>query len=184
MILAILAPGSRGDVQPYLALGQGLQRRGHIVRLLASADFRDLVAAHGLEFADLGGSMQAVAQEMQHLLEQGNLLKILSSMDKAARQLAVQAAHNGLAACQGADLLLAGLGGLFVGVALAEKLGIPLIPAYLYPFTPTRAFPGVLTPLPQTLFIRWANPLSHRLAQGMMWQTTRGADNHARSQVL
>ena len=56
-------------------------------------------------------------------------------------------------------MIISGLGGLFVGLALAEKLGLPLIQAYLYPFTPTREFPGVLTPLPQWRLTAWANRL-------------------------
>jgi sterol 3beta-glucosyltransferase len=184
MIVTIIASGSRGDVQPYVALGKGLKEAGHTVRVLATRDFQNLVTGYGLEFVDMGGSMETVAQGMQALLEQGNMLKILASMGQAAQLLASQAAVSGLAACQGSDRIISGLGGLFVGLALSEKLGIPFVPAYLYPFTPTREFPSVLTPLPQTRLTSWANRLSHRLAQQMMWQTTRTADNKARRQVL
>ena len=182
--ITIVAAGSRGDVQPYVALGAGLQRAGYPVGVLTSQDFQPLVTAHGLAFHDLGGNMQAVTQGMQHLLEQGNFLKILSRMQGAAQELALQSVKNGLPACQGSQLIISGLGGLFVGLALAEKLGLPLIQAYLYPFTPTREFPGVLTPLPQWRLTAWANPLSHRLGQQMMWQATRLADNKARREVL
>ena len=171
-------------MQPYVALGAGLQRAGYPVGVLTSQDFQPLVTAHGLAFYDLGGNIQAVTQGMQHLLEQGNFLKILSRMQGAAQELALQAVKNGLPACQGSQLIISGLGGLFVGLALAEKLGLPLIQAYLYPFTPTREFPGVLTPLPQWRLTTWANPLSHRLGQQMMWQATRPADNKARREVL
>jgi len=184
MIVTIIASGSRGDVQPYVALGKGLKEVGHKVRVLATRDFQNLVTGYGLEFVDMGGSMETVVQSMQALLEQGNMLKILVSMAQAAQQLASQAAVSGLAACQGSDRIISGLGGLFVGLALSEKLGIPFVPAYLYPFTPTREFPSVLTPLPQTRLTSWANRLSHRLAQQMMWQTTRAADNKTRRQVL
>ena len=171
-------------MQPYVALGAGLQRAGYPVGVLTSQDFQPLVTAHGLAFYDLGGNIQAVTQGMQHLLEQGNFLKILSRMQGAAQELALQAVKNGLPACQGSQLIISGLGGLFVGLALAEKLGLPLIQAYLYPFTPTREFPGVLTPLPQWRLTTWANPLSHRLGQQMMWQATRLADNKTRREVL
>jgi UDP:flavonoid glycosyltransferase YjiC (YdhE family) len=106
------------------------------------------------------------------------------SMGPAAERLFGQATENGLAACQGSDLIIAGLGGLFIGLALSEKLGIPFVPAYLYPFTPTREFSSVLSPLPQMRLPPWANSLSHRVAQQMMWQTYRAADNKARSQML
>jgi sterol 3beta-glucosyltransferase len=184
MKVTIIAAGSRGDVQPYVALGKGLKEAGHSTSILASQDFQDLITAHGLEFFDMGGSMQAVAQGMEGLLEQGNLIKILSSMGPAAQRLVGQAVENGLVACQGSDLIIAGLGGLFVGMALAEKLNLPFTPAYLYPFTPTREFSSVLSPLPGTWLPSWANRLSHRMTQQMMWQTFRAADNKSRSQVL
>lgn len=38
MRIAIIAPGSRGDVQPYLALGKGLKQAGHVVRLVTHQD--------------------------------------------------------------------------------------------------------------------------------------------------
>jgi UDP:flavonoid glycosyltransferase YjiC (YdhE family) len=184
MKITIISAGSRGDVQPYVALGKGLKEAGHAVGVLASQDFQNLITAHGLEFFDMGGSMESVAQSMQGLLEQGNFLKILMSMGPAAERLVGQATVNGLAACQGSDLIIAGLGGLFIGLALSEKLGIPFVPAYLYPFTPTREFSSVLSPLPQMRLPPWANSLSHRVAQQMMWQTYRAADNKARSQML
>src|SRR5438105_27406 len=44
-----MALGSRGDVQPYVALGTGLVKAGHKVRILTFANFKDMVEAHGLE---------------------------------------------------------------------------------------------------------------------------------------
>ena len=184
MKVTIIAPGSRGDVQPYVALGKGLKNAGHTVGILASQDFQSLITEHGLQFFDMGGDMQSIAKNMQSLLEQGNFLKILSSMGAAAKLQAGQAAVSGLAACQGSDLILAGLGGLFVGLALSEKLGIPFIQAYYFPLTPTREFPNALAPLPPGHLPAGVNRLSHRIVQQMMWQNYRAADNLARRQVL
>ena len=184
MQIAIIAIGSRGDVQPYVALGKGLRDAGHAVKVLASSDFRELVTAQGLEFADVGGGLESVARGMQDLLEKGNFLKILASMNAAARQMAPRAAANGLEACRGADRIVAGLGGLGVGFSLAEKLDLPFLPALVYPFTPTREFPAVLAPLPESPLTAPLNRASHRLARRMLWQTARAADDHARREVL
>lgn len=184
MQVAIIASGSRGDVQPHVALGLGLKRAGHAVRVVTSRDFEELVTSHELDFFDLGGNMEAVARDMQHLLETGNFIKILSAMGKAAERFAQEAARNGLEGCRDADVIISGLGGLFIGLALSEKLGIPFVQAYLYPFAPTSEFPGVLTPVPRSPLLSWANRPSHRLTQQMMWQTTRAGDNKARTEVL
>lgn len=61
MRITIIAGGSRGDVQPCVALGQGLQEAGHTVGILTTDDFRDLVAGYGLDCFPTRGSSQAVA---------------------------------------------------------------------------------------------------------------------------
>jgi UDP:flavonoid glycosyltransferase YjiC (YdhE family) len=184
MRITLLAPGSRGDVQPYVALGTGLRAAGHAVRVLAATEFEDLVRAHGLAFADMGGTLAETTRRLQGLLEQGKLWRIMADMGRAARDLAREAAAATLQACADADLMVAGLGGLFFGAAVAEKLGRPLVQALLYPLAPTRAFPSVLTALPQSPLTAWANPLTFRLAQQTLWQPFRPADARARAQVL
>ena len=148
MRIAIMAPGSRGDVEPYVALGKGLQKAGHGVRLVTHQNFDTLVNAHGLEFWPIEGNVQDIAQstEMRELLEKGNFLAIMSLMAKEAQRGALALAEGGLAACQGMDLVLAGIGGLFVGLSLAEKLRLPFLQAYYIPFTPTQAYPSFLFP--------------------------------------
>lgn len=44
--ITIVASGTRGDVQPYVALGKGLKEAGYTVRLLSSENFRDLAAEY------------------------------------------------------------------------------------------------------------------------------------------
>ena len=45
---------SRGDVQPFIALAQGLMRAGHVVRLASHPLMRGLVKGHGVPFAPIG----------------------------------------------------------------------------------------------------------------------------------
>ena len=48
--------GSRGDVQPFVALGRELKTKyGHRVRLATHGTFRKFVEENGLEFFDIGG---------------------------------------------------------------------------------------------------------------------------------
>ena len=109
-------------------------------------NFEVLVNSHGVEFWPIEGNVQDIAQGMAALLEGGNFLAILSQMGKEAQRGALHLAAGGLAACRGMDLVLAGIGGLFVGIALAEKLRLPLLQAYYIPFTPTQAYPSFLVP--------------------------------------
>lgn len=186
MRIAIVAMGSQGDVQPYIALGKGLKEAGHVVRLLTHENFEDLVSSYGLEFWPLQGNVQEIieTQEMRELLEKGNFLAITLYTAKESQRVAMNWAQEGLVACQGMDLLLTGVGGLYVGLALAEKLRLPLLQAYVFPFTPTTAFPGVLFPQFIAKFGGAANWLSHHLIRQIMWQGFRTADASVRKQLL
>jgi hypothetical protein len=47
--------GSRGDIQPFIALGKVLKTYGHHVRVATHPTFRDFVKENGLEFFSVGG---------------------------------------------------------------------------------------------------------------------------------
>ncbi len=55
MNVVIQIVGSRGDVQPFVALGQALKKYGHRVRLATHATFKSFVEENGLEFFNIGG---------------------------------------------------------------------------------------------------------------------------------
>ena len=60
MRIAIVTMGSRGDLQPYVALGAGLRRPGHAVTIATHSTFASLVATHELDFRPLGGDPSAL----------------------------------------------------------------------------------------------------------------------------
>lgn len=186
MHILIIATGSRGDVEPYLALGKGLLKAGNSVRFVTHLNFAELVAAHGLELWPVEVNVQDIAQsaEMQERIEKGNFIKLMAQMAKEAQLGALQLAKAGLAACQGMDLILAGLGGVFPAIALADKLGLPLVQAYYAPFTPTRAYPSFLFPRLPSWLGNALNRPSYTLARQVIWQGFRSADNLARKEVL
>ncbi len=186
MRILIIALGSRGDVQPYIALGKGLKQAGHTVRFVTYQNFELLVNLHGLEFYPLEGNVQEIVQtqEIAKLLEKGNFLAITYMTAQKAKESAINSAAVALEACQGMDLILAGMGGVYLSLSLAQKLDLPLIQAYVVPFTPTKAFPSVL--LPQAFgrlgatFRYW----SHHLTRQAIWQGFRSADRLVREQLL
>jgi len=61
MQIVMLIVGTRGDVQPFIAIGKRLQDYGHRVRLATHANFKDFVMATGLEFYPLGGDPKVLA---------------------------------------------------------------------------------------------------------------------------
>jgi sterol 3beta-glucosyltransferase len=192
MRIAIIAVGTRGDIQPYLALGKGLQSAGHFVRLITHENYAGLVGAYGLDFWPVKGNVQAMMEsvEMRQLLAQGNFFAITAYTAKSSKQAAIDWAQTGSVACEGMDLIVAGVGGLYVGLALyigfalAEKLRIPFLQAYIFPFTPTQAFPGILLPQVLSKLGGAFNRFSHHLLRQMMWQKFQQIDRLVRKKVL
>jgi sterol 3beta-glucosyltransferase len=186
MRIAILAMGSRGDVQPYIALGKGLKAAGHMIRLVTHENFQELVSSHELAFCPVKGDVQAFMEtpEMLWLLEKGDFLAINAQASKASQRAAIDWAEGSVAACQAMDLLIVGVGGLFLSLALAEKFKLPLLQAYIFPFTPTTAFPAVLFPQSISKLGGYINRLSHHLFRQIMWQGSRIGDGLARKKVL
>jgi UDP:flavonoid glycosyltransferase YjiC (YdhE family) len=117
-------------------------------------------------------------------LAKGNFLAITRRTAQEAKRAMQQWAEDGVAACRGVELIAAGIGGLFIGLALAEKLDVPFMQAHLVPFTPTGDFPGVLLPVALPRLGAGVNRLSHHMVRQVMWQGSRAADNVARREVL
>lgn len=184
MNVSIVTSGSRGDVQPYIALGKGLKRAGYDVRLLGSDDFEELVRAAGLAFSAMGPNIQAMLESdsWRQTLEGGNFLTILRKMRSEMKEVAADVAARLPSLLQGSDLIVTGMAGMGT-FAVAEHLQIPVIEAYVFPFTPTAAFPSPLFPqlaerrLPAA---RLLNRLSFHLTRQMFWQNSKEIDSALR----
>jgi hypothetical protein len=77
MNIVIHVVGSRGDVQPFIAIGQALQKHGHRVRLATHLVFRDFVRQHGLEFFNIGGDP---AQLMSFMVQNPKLIPKMDTL--------------------------------------------------------------------------------------------------------
>lgn len=60
MHLVIATLGTRGNVQPYVAVGKELKRRGHLVTVATHEDYRTLVESNGLSFRGVCGSYRKI----------------------------------------------------------------------------------------------------------------------------
>lgn len=58
MHVVIATVGTRGDVQPYVALGKELQRRGHRLTIATNTDHGPLVESHGLAHRGVCGEFR------------------------------------------------------------------------------------------------------------------------------
>ena len=62
MKIALITIGSRGDVQPFVALGCGLQAAGHAVTVVTHRLFAALVKEHGLTFRSISGNPREIIE--------------------------------------------------------------------------------------------------------------------------
>jgi sterol 3beta-glucosyltransferase len=184
MKVVIFTLGSRGDVQPYLALAVGLQRAGHAVTLATSREFTPLIESYGVGVHPVRFSVQALMQqpETRALMLSRNPVRQFQFMKDVISKSA-DAIDDFWEAAQTADFLVqTGTGN--GGIEAATQIGVPMAIASAIPFPPTRAFPTFFLQLPYARGGR-LSLLSHHLAHAILWQTLGGpATNRWRKQRL
>ncbi|MDQ7804461.1 glycosyltransferase [Amycolatopsis sp. A133] len=170
--VVIIAPGSRGDVQPCVALGRGLAAGGDRVRVLAAPGFRALIETHGLGFAPLSADPSAIlGSAAGQAWTGGRRLTFLSGLREVLRPVLdrlLADVHTGAA---GADLVLAPSLG-FLGSHLGSHLGVPDAELHYQPSVPTRAFAHPLLPGAARLG-PWGRHLSFGAVDTLAWQMLR-----------
>ncbi|ASO20666.1 sterol 3beta-glucosyltransferase [Actinoalloteichus hoggarensis] len=173
MKILVYAYGTRGDVQPYLALAAALGRAGHEAILSAPARFETLASAHGVEFRGRDDEWLGILEDpdVRRILAMGGMRKAL---DKDARRRARTRLHDDFrrlfpkiladtaaAADSDVDLVVHSQEYVDQGGQIAEKLGVPSVLALLHPFiVPSWEYPSGLFPF-DTRLPRLLNRLSH-----------------------
>src|SRR5579859_6873789 len=139
MQITLVAVGSRGDVQPFIALGAALQQSGHNVRLATHLNFESEIRSANLDFANLEGDPQKALQseEVRAWMESArNPFKFATGFQRFMGPAIHRSMRDTLAAAQGADVIIATGPAFYFGQTVAEKLKIPIIQAYLQPIHP------------------------------------------------
>jgi sterol 3beta-glucosyltransferase len=173
--VTITTGGSRGEVQPYVALGLGLKASGHEVRISAQAAYRQLVNERGLGFHPISGDPHRLVSE---LLEEGNNpVGFARRFRRILGSLMEQNLQEYLAACRDAEVIVYSPVG-FLGYFVAEALGVPRVGAALYPlFSRTRHFPSSIVPIgkrrPRGAFGAIYNYLTYIFSEQLFWQSFR-----------
>lgn len=170
--IAIFSLGSRGDTQPYAALGLALQARGHAVTLCVPMNFGGFVQGLGLGFAPLPWDTRAALEEdgLRGRLLAGDVLGFFRRVGAQAWERRGPLSRALLEAAQEAELLIGATTTEDVVAVLGRALRKPVLHTELAPLTPTRAFASLglggrnLGPL---------NRPSHRLGRWVWWRLHR-----------
>lgn len=168
MLITLLAPGSRGDVQPYLALGITLKKRGLRVRVATFSIFETFVKQHGLEYFHLNGEISQVASSGigREAMQADNPLKLLLSFNALKSQI-FELQKELFDACRGSDAIVYHPGAS-IGYFAAQEFNVPAILATPFPMTPTREYPALIF-YNSPRMGRMANLVTHKIFEQVMW---------------
>ncbi|KAL4981853.1 hypothetical protein BDW68DRAFT_196013 [Aspergillus falconensis] len=179
--IVIQVVGSRGDVQPFIALGNELQRHGHRVRLATHNVFDSFVHKSGLEFYPIGGDPSEL---MAYMVKDPGLIPQMKSLRAGEIQKKRAMVGEMLRGCWDscinndpltnvpfvADAIIVNPPS-FAHVHCAQALGIPLHLMFTMPWSSTRAFPHPLADIKSSRREpKLANYISYGVVEWMTWQ--------------
>jgi UDP:flavonoid glycosyltransferase YjiC (YdhE family) len=186
MRVRVITVGSDGDVRPYVALGAGLQSAGNDVRIVAHPGFEDLVRRSGLDFAPVAGDPRDSAENRQLRAlhdDSRNIFRWWRTFNDVDAPLMCQRLHDCWEACQDAEVIIVSILPYLFGYAIAEKLGVPLVRAFYFPVSPTRAYPADFVPGWLRLGGRF-NLATYHAQRQVLWQIVRPCIGRACRDVL
>ncbi|KAL5351415.1 hypothetical protein ACLOAV_003274 [Pseudogymnoascus australis] len=205
--VVIQVVGSRGDVQPFVALGRELKSKyGHRIRLATHGTFKQFVEENGLEFFEIGGDPTEL---MAFMVKNPGLIpgmKSLKDGEVGRRRKGIAEILQGCwKSCADADeARVEGsneMGGAkvvpfiahaiianppsFAHIHCAQKLGIPLHIMFTMPWSPTHDFPHPLANIKSTNCSgSMTNEMSYTLVDMMTWQGLGHTINKFRRETL
>lgn len=184
MRITILTVGSRGDVQPFLALGARLRAAGHDVTLATHQEWAARIRAAGLGFARVEGAPHRFmydARGQRWMRAGARPLDFLRRVFPLMLRLLREQLDDAESACTGAEALVFTPLAM-AGYHMAEKLAIPCCGASLQPVSPTRSFPSPVLPL--GISFGPLNLLSHVMVDRGYAEAWRGETNRWRRERL
>ena len=175
-----LTIGSRGDVQPYIALCKGLLAEGHRPRIATHAEFEPWIRQHGIDFRPVDGDP---AELMRICVENGMFTySFLREASAKFRTWIDELLTSAWSACQESDLLIESPSAM-AGIHIAEALGIPYFRAFTMPWTRTRAYPHAFA-VPEHKIGGAYNYYSYVMFDNVFWKAIAGQVNRWRKKEL
>ncbi|KAJ7853535.1 hypothetical protein B0H14DRAFT_3085621 [Mycena olivaceomarginata] len=179
--IVIQVVGSRGDVQPFIALGNELQKHGHRVRLATHNVFEDFVRSSGLEFYPIGGDP---AELMAFMVKNPGLIPSIKSVRagdiQRKRAMVMEMLDGCWRSCVEPDIVskqpfvaeaIIANPPSFAHIHCAQALGIPVHLMFTMPWSSTRAFSHPLANIKyRSTDPGIANYISYGVVEFLTWQ--------------
>ncbi|ORY94249.1 hypothetical protein BCR43DRAFT_496118 [Syncephalastrum racemosum] len=181
MHITCLTIGSRGDVQPYIALAKELQKDGHLCRIATHAEYKEWVEHHDIEFRSIGGDP---GELMKLCVDNGFLsYSFIKEGMKFFYTWFEELLETAWDACQGTDMLIESPSAM-VGVHMAEKLEIPYFRSMPFPWTRTTRFSHPFATQNYTRGRLLYNDMTYTMIDMALWTGTSKQINRFRRSVL
>jgi sterol 3beta-glucosyltransferase len=178
--ITCLTIGSRGDVQPYIALCKGLIAEGHKPKIATHCEFRGWVESHSIEFAPVEGDP---AELMRICVENGMFTySFLKEASSTFRGWIDELLSSAWKACQNTDILIESPSAMG-GIHIAEALEIPYFRAFTMPWTRTRAYPHAFV-VPEHKMGGAYNYITYVMFDNIFWKAIAGQVNRWRKKEL
>lgn len=175
----MLTIGSRGDVQPYIALALRLMEDGHTCVIVTHDEFKKWIESYGIEHRQAGGDPTALMKlSTDHaMFSPGFFKEALGGFRRWLDDLLVDSWN----ACQDADVLIespSAMAGVHIAEGLAKKYNKPLpyFRAFTMPWTRTSAYPQAFM-VPQIEMGPSFNYSTYVLFDNIMWRASSGQIN-------
>ena len=173
MRFCLVTYGSRGDVQPFIALALGLMAKGHQVTLAAPGNFKQLAGSYGVDMYPLYGDVEEIVNspECQKVIKSGSDTAFMREMLKKIRAMQLPLFDDIYQACKTADVIIAVNTAVFYVDTIAENLGKKWIIVQLNPpMIPTKAFPLLTMNMPD---ISWFNRYTYHIINTILWRVQK-----------
>ncbi|KAI4204739.1 MAG: hypothetical protein LQ346_001563 [Caloplaca aetnensis] len=178
--ITCLTIGSRGDVQPYIALCKGLLLEGHRPKIATHREFEPWVRKHGIDFAPVEGDP---AELMRICVENGMFTySFLREASLKFRGWIDELLSSAWSACRESDILIESPSAM-AGIHIAEALGIPYFRAFTMPWTRTRAYPHAFA-VPDHKMGGAYNYITYVMFDNVFWKAIAGQVNRWRKTEL
>jgi len=187
--ILLLTIGTRGDVQPFVALGKALVARGHTVSVCTTSRFERFVTSQGLQYHYLNDELlalmdTAMAGAATTAQSTWGLIKTFARLKKRSAAIQAQTLVESWEAAKTfqPDIIIAHPKAMAAS-HIAEKLAIPSCLVLLVPMLqPTAAFPNPV--LPAWRLGGTYNKLSHQLTNWALFRYAKAPLNTFRTETL
>ncbi|RCH84061.1 Sterol 3-beta-glucosyltransferase, partial [Rhizopus stolonifer] len=172
--------GTRGDVQPYIALCKGLMKEGHRCRIATHDEFKDWIEEHDIEFRTIGGD----PSELMRICVENNFFSVNFVVEglRLFKDWIDELLTLSWKAVQGSDVIIESPSAM-IGVHMAEALAVPYFRSFPMPMTRTRSFPHPFA-TPNHPKGRLYNDMTYVLFDHAIWRAIAGRTNSFRQNVL